>query len=339
MISGPITSVTRTALLQARTHQLAGIAMTRAFSTNSHVVKVSSSERSSGFLNDKNLEIANRALHADGLVVLEDVIEHQKLDLLNEKMVTDALYLQGLGDKGPYNYNKGNIQQDPPLTSTYFDSSIFLNPIATQVTSSVLGPKPRLSFISSNSALPPSPLYPPSRQPVHSDADFSHPSSPFALVVNIPLITMTPENGSTEIWLGTHCFGKECQEGEHGERASGRIREGFLEQRRKTRAPCQPVVQKGSVVVRDLRLWHAGMPNWGNDVRVMLAMIHFSGWFRNPMDVNFSEHVKEELGKCSEDLRIQGKFVSEEKLLGSYLEGKYGNAYYFDQREKLDVEF
>jgi hypothetical protein len=43
----------------------------------------------------------------DGLVVLEDVIEHSKLDFLNEKMVSDALSLQGLGDKGPYNYNRG----------------------------------------------------------------------------------------------------------------------------------------------------------------------------------------------------------------------------------------
>jgi hypothetical protein len=41
------------------------------------------------------------------LIVLEDVIEHEKLDFLNEKMVTDATYLQSLGDKGPYNYNKG----------------------------------------------------------------------------------------------------------------------------------------------------------------------------------------------------------------------------------------
>lgn len=93
---------------------------------------------------------------------------------------------------------------------------------------------------------------------------------------------MTPENGSTELWLGTHRFGKEAQEGDHGDRASGRIKKEWLEERRKVRGrgPVRPVVKKGSLVVRDLRLWHGGCPNWSKEVRVMLAMIHFAGWYR-----------------------------------------------------------
>ncbi len=91
---------------------------------------------------------------------------------------------------------------------------------------------------------------------------------------------MCPENGSTELWLGTQVFGKDAQEGEHGERASGRIKKALLEERKKVREPVQPVVRKGSLIIRDLRLWHAGKPNWTGDVRVMLAMIHFAGWFR-----------------------------------------------------------
>lgn len=91
---------------------------------------------------------------------------------------------------------------------------------------------------------------------------------------------MSPENGSTELWLGSHKYGKEAQEGEHGERASGRIREGWLEERRRDRGPARPVVRKGSLVVRDLRLWHSGQPNYSGEVRVMLAMIHFAGWYR-----------------------------------------------------------
>jgi hypothetical protein len=99
-------------------------------------------------------------------------------------------------------------------------------------------------------------------------------------VVNVPLIDMSPRNGSTEVWLGTHAFGKEAQEGEHGERASGMIKEEWLEERRKTRASAQPVVKKGSLVIRDLRLWHSGQPNWTKETRVMLALIHFAGWYR-----------------------------------------------------------
>jgi hypothetical protein len=40
------------------------------------------------------------------------------------------------------------------------------------------------------------------------------------------------------------------EEGEHGERASGRIKLDELEKRRLDRPPCQPVVPKGSLVVR-----------------------------------------------------------------------------------------
>jgi ectoine hydroxylase-related dioxygenase (phytanoyl-CoA dioxygenase family) len=167
------------------------------------------------------------------------------------------------------------------MVKEYFDPIIIINPLATQVTTSVLGPKPRLSFVSGNSALPPTPESPPQSQPVHSDADFDHPQSPFALVVNVPLVQMTKENGSTEVWLGSHITSSSAsQEGKHGERASGRIKEGHLAERREERPPCQPTVKKGSIVIRDLRLWHAGKPNFTGKTRVMLAMIHFAPWYR-----------------------------------------------------------
>lgn len=121
--------------------------------------------------------------------------------------------------------------------------------------------------------MPPTAENPPVSQPVHSDADFEHPDHPFAHVINVPLITMTPENGSTEVWLGTHQdTNLHVQDGKHGERASGRIKLDELEKRRAIRPPCQPVVPKGSIIIRDLRLWHAGVGNRTDAVRVMLAM-------------------------------------------------------------------
>src|SRR6478609_8239119 len=117
------------------------------------------------------------------------------------------------------------------------------DPIATQITTAMMGPRPKWTFCSANSAMATLPGGTPQRQPVHSDADFAHPDHPFALVVNIPLVTTTPENGSTEIWLGTHNgFGLDAQEGAHGERASGRIREELLRQRQEISPPLQPVI-------------------------------------------------------------------------------------------------
>lgn len=301
------------------------------------IIRPSEAELHSKLLASRNLELAVRHLHADGLVVVEDVVPHEDLDALNEKMVEDARYLQSLGEKGPFNYNQGNLQQDPPPVAEYFYKSIFTNPIATQITSTVLGPRPKWTFCSANSAMPPPAGAPdssaPQRQPVHSDADFEHPSHPFALVINIPLVTMTPENGSTEVWLGTHTADVSAQEGKHGERASGRIKEGPLAQRRGVRGPSQPVVRKGSVILRDLRLWHAGMPNLSDEVRVMLAMIHFAPWYRNRMRLQFGEDVKGKLAGLESQLEIPVDWAKNEDVLESYLGRGFGNSYDFGQEE------
>jgi hypothetical protein len=81
----------------------------RKLSSLPKAVDVSPEEKSSGKLTWKNLELATRALHHDGVVVLENAISHAKLDFLNEKMVRDARTLQDMGDAGPYNYNKGSV--------------------------------------------------------------------------------------------------------------------------------------------------------------------------------------------------------------------------------------
>ncbi|KAH0383854.1 phytanoyl-CoA dioxygenase family protein, partial [Aureobasidium melanogenum] len=330
---------TRTApAITARRGRFGGrLQFTRELSSTPITIAITSEELAARKLGWHNLELATRALHRDGLVVLKDVIEHTKLDALNKTMVQDALKLQALGDDGPFNYNKGNIQQDPPMTKSHFDSSIFLNSMATQVTTSVLGPKPRLTFMSGNSALPPLPGVTPQSQPVHTDADFDHPESPFALVVNVPLIDMDINNGSTEVWLGTHNITSlAAQEGKQGDRASGRIAKHLLEQRKQERGPCQPVVRKGSIVIRDLRLWHAGKPNFSNDVRVMLAMIHFAPWYRNAMRIEFSEDLETVLDREGSDLQIQRTLVPEQTITDGYLNRGYGNSYNFDQESRLE---
>ncbi|THW25382.1 hypothetical protein D6D02_06476 [Aureobasidium pullulans] len=274
-------------------------------------VPVTGEEVAAKKLGWRNLELATRALHRDGLVVLQDTIAHSRLDALSKTMVQDALKLQAQGDAGPFNYNKGNIQQDPPMIKSHFDPSIFLNPLATQVTTSVLGPKPRLTFMSGNSALPPAPGVEPQSQPVHTDADFDHPESPFALVVNVPLIDMDIHNGSTEVWLGTHnTTSLAAQEGKQGDRASGRIAKDLLEERRQQRPPSQPLQRH--------------------------QMIHFAPWYRNTMKVEFSEDLEAVLDRDGSGLQIQKTLVSEQTILDEYLNRGYGNSYNFDQESRLE---
>lgn len=84
-------------------------------------------ERASGKLGERNLEIAVRHVRKDGLVVVQDAIEHTILDKLNQKMVQDALELRSRGENSPFNYNKGNLQQDPPPVRKFFFPEVFMS--------------------------------------------------------------------------------------------------------------------------------------------------------------------------------------------------------------------
>lgn len=50
------------------------------------------------------------------------------------------------------------------------------------------------------------------------------------------------------------------------------VRPEVVEERRKVRPPIQPVCGKGDIMLRDLRTWHAGMPNESDGYRIMLAL-------------------------------------------------------------------
>jgi hypothetical protein len=99
----------------------------RMASNQAFSIKAGEDEVRSGRLTERHLELAVHHILQDGLVVVENAVEHSVLDKLNQKMVEDALYLRSLGDKGPFNYNQGNLQQDAPPVREYFDPSIFLS--------------------------------------------------------------------------------------------------------------------------------------------------------------------------------------------------------------------
>ena len=99
----------------------------RTISTRVRSIHASEDEVCAGKLTERNLEQAVRSILEDGLVVVENAIAHHHLDKLNTKMFEDSLYLSGLGEGSPFNYNKGNLQQDAPPTKKYFEPSIFLS--------------------------------------------------------------------------------------------------------------------------------------------------------------------------------------------------------------------
>lgn len=94
-------------------------------STSPGVVRPSAHEINRSRLDARNLEVAVRHIHQDGLVVIDNVVPHNDIDRLNTKMVQDARTLQARGNDGPFNYNLGNLQQDAPPVAEHFYPSIF----------------------------------------------------------------------------------------------------------------------------------------------------------------------------------------------------------------------
>ena len=131
----------------------------------------SADELAQACLGQRSVQSALEALHRDGIVVVKDVVDHTAIDRLNRHMMDDTRTLMDRGENGPFNYNLGNLQQSPPYDPSLMSPSIFMNPFAIQLTNAWLGSRPTLSFISSNAAVKAE-----HGQPVHSDADFSHPS-------------------------------------------------------------------------------------------------------------------------------------------------------------------
>jgi ectoine hydroxylase-related dioxygenase (phytanoyl-CoA dioxygenase family) len=112
-------------------------------------------------------------------------------------------------------------------------------------------------------------------QATHADLDFDdHLDFCFVITVNFYLIDVGPENGATEWWVGTHHFGVKDVREKTGP-VEPYIRKDALEARGKICPPVRPFVPKGSVVIRDLRIWHGAYPNPTGIPRIML------GWVRS----------------------------------------------------------
>lgn len=178
-----------------------------------------------------------------------------------------------------------NILQSPPFHKPeLLEDDFWFNPFVIQVMNAYLGENPKWLYTVGNNALKGTGGL---RQPVHKDTRFRHPKCPFLVISNTALVDFTLENGATEFWLGTHAYTDEtCQTKatsdsiKHDESVKKPQKEGnpacpvrpeAVEARRAIRPPIRAVMNKGDVMLRDFRTWHAGMPNNTQNDRIMAA--------------------------------------------------------------------
>lgn len=223
-------------------------------------------------------------LHRDGIIILANAIEPSHLDALQAILGPEA---EQIAQDPNHHFNFGketrNMDQAPPLDPPVMFDDIWANSAAMSILKNILGPDLVCHYANGNTALQAQ-----GRQPVHSDIHTAHPLYPFAYALNIPLCDVDASNGATEVWPGSHRDSSIDQHGsEQGDESEGdlTIKPSLVRERRKRFPPTQPSSKKGSLIIRDLRLWHAGMPNRTPAPRIMLAFVVQPRWFQAPSRV------------------------------------------------------
>lgn len=258
-------------------------------------LKLSPQELGSKQLTSHHLQNALEALHRDGVVILKNAVKQGILDRLNERMLPEALQLYE-GDSTRHNFGTatGNIQQAPPLEADFTFEEVVANKFATTITEHILGPHPVLRFQNGNTAFKSD-----GRQPVHVDLDFDFPNIPFGFAININLVDVDCQNGATEVWPGTHLKGGQFQ------LLDGIVRPELVEERRVIRPPVRVICPKGSLVIRDLRLWHAGVGNRTASPRIMINLMQFASWYRSDSTLYLPSSARDKLDFGSLQAAVQ----------------------------------
>ncbi len=247
-------------------------------------IAVTPPERKRERLTDAHLSQALRAVREDGYVILTDVIDLTHLDIMRERMDADSQTLIDARKWGGAGRVEGHLQQGPPPFAPYVFRDVVANPFAAQVTHALLGDGMCNRYYNGNCNGPGSGL-----QPLHADGphlfpQMKEPHPAVTLVVNVCLVDVTAENGATELWPGTHLLVSDQR----------RIHPQTEARRREIVAPVRANTTKGSLLIRDIRLWHRGMPNHSDHVRHMIAMVHQMAWLKSPGPLLYSADCQNE---------------------------------------------
>ena len=263
-------------------------------------ITIQAAELDNQRLSQHHLDRALQALRLGGYVILENIVDHAHLDILRERMDADSQKLIATQQWGGAGRLTGHLQQGPPPFPPYVFRDIVANPFVVQITKALLGGGVFNNFYNGNTNCPGS-----VQQPLHADGrhlwsgmKIAHPIA--TVVVNISPVHVTEENGSIELWPGSHL----------DTTVDRRIDEATEVARREISPPIRGNTKKGSVLIRDARLWHRGVPNESDSPRHMIAMIHNVSWLQRERRLQFGKGCETEFENS--DLDANADFVDSE---------------------------
>lgn len=269
-------------------------------------IEVTTDEKLAGKISDAKVVKAVEAIRKQGYVVIENIVDHDHLDVLKTRMDEDAERKIQCDQWGGAGAIKGHLQHKPPPFAPYVFEDVVANPFVLQVTHGVLGDGLFNQFYSGNTNCPGS-----GTQPLHADAlplweglEKSHPA--YSLVVNMSPEDTSERNGAVEIWPGSHLMTVEPADRSV---PGDRFPKDVIEKRREVDPPIRGAARKGGALIRDVRLWHRGVPNPSDSPRHMIALIHSIHWFQNKARLKFEKGCEDAFPECELDHNVE--FVDE----------------------------
>lgn len=125
------------------------------FSKVRRIVELSDEELHSGTTILEHIQIALTLFHTHAFVILENAIPETTLTNLRPKMYADA-EAKRLDPRTTFNQGTAqtNFSLPPPLDKDFLFESIWANKHAVAILEHLIGPKPQLTFASTNVILP-----------------------------------------------------------------------------------------------------------------------------------------------------------------------------------------
>lgn len=260
-------------------------------------IQLTEQEKATKQLNPETLEMAVEQVRANGYILFDKVISEDKITQIRNSF--DPLFDEYIERKG-YNTGTNRAQMFLPFIEPFIDEDIICHPIATSVIDQLLGESTHCNYFASDTPMPGSDY-----QNAHCDImplfpELAIPLPVFSLVLNIPLVDVTEENGPLEVWPGgTHL---------NPDRSNHVTLDNTVNPHLHiVRAAEQMYSEKvfmsaGSILIRDIRMWHRGTPNRSNERRTNLALTFNRSWYGAGSSISIPQEAYDKLPKKAKDI-------------------------------------
>jgi ectoine hydroxylase-related dioxygenase (phytanoyl-CoA dioxygenase family) len=226
-------------------------------------MQLSNSERASHQLSTETLALAVEQVRNNGFVLFERVLPD---DLLAEMRASFSRLIDEHAQSNDPNRGANRFQMHLPFEAPWNDEQLVASAFVLPIVEALVGEDCICHYLASDTPLPGSDY-----QETHPDIFPLFPEwpaalPPYSIVLNIPLVDATEQNGPLEIWPGgTHHY----------------VADRPLVPELAARMHSEPVLMPaGSLLIRDSRMWHRGTPNRSNAPRPNFTAIYSRFWLK-----------------------------------------------------------